>query len=136
MKYLSEYMEQAQSQAFENAGAFFAFSNKQFHEKKKEGITYVNMGANLICPKDKARDLRASLDTIYEAAIKQDVAENGIKVISREYFNYECQITCDTSEVFDAMESYKRLFPEMFTDEVIKSECKKAFALAVENDWF
>lgn len=136
MKYLSEYMEDAQTKAFENAGAFFAFGQKQFDEKKKEGITYVNMGAGLICPKDKADELEASLENIYEAAIKQDVAENGIKVISREYFNHECQLTHNTSEVFDAMESYKRLFPEMFTDEVIKIECKKAFALAVENDWF
>ena len=35
-------------------GAFFAFSQSQFDEQKKEGVIYVSMGAGLICPKAKA----------------------------------------------------------------------------------
>ena len=37
-------------------GAFFAFSQSQFDEQKKEGVIYVSMGAGLICPKENAEN--------------------------------------------------------------------------------
>ena len=55
MKYLINYIEEAQTKAFEKAGAFFAFSDKQFEEQKKEGVRYSYMGAGLICPKENQK---------------------------------------------------------------------------------
>jgi hypothetical protein len=36
MKYLSQYMEARQTEAFDKAKAFFAFGQNQFDEKKQE----------------------------------------------------------------------------------------------------
>ncbi|WP_444823022.1 DUF7659 family protein, partial [Vibrio parahaemolyticus] len=44
MKYLSDYTQQPQTALFDELGAFFAFSNKQFDEAKKKGIEYVSLG--------------------------------------------------------------------------------------------
>jgi len=38
MKYLTNYIEEEQTEALNRAGAFFAFSDKQFDEAKKEGV--------------------------------------------------------------------------------------------------
>lgn len=67
MKYLSHYLEEAQTKAFEKAGAFFAFSNSQFDEKKKDGVKYVDMGAGLICPKENMVTLARELNQATEA---------------------------------------------------------------------
>lgn len=130
-------MESAQSAAFEKHGAFFAFGNKQFEEKAKPELTYTNMGSGLICPKENAKALMDELDSIYEAAVKQDVEENGAeKIIEREYFNHETQLTGDLTDMLGAISGHREQFPELFTDELIKTVSKKCFDLAVENDWF
>lgn len=38
MKYLSDYIQQPQTALFDELGAFFAFSNKQFDEVKKKAL--------------------------------------------------------------------------------------------------
>lgn len=48
MKSATSYTEKQFSELLDKTGSFFAFSNKQFCEKKKEGIKYVNIGAGLI----------------------------------------------------------------------------------------
>lgn len=107
MKYLSHYVEKAQTEAFEKAGAFFAFSNSQFDEKKVEGVKYYNMGAGLICPKDTAKQLLADLDAIQASGIKQDLAENGKEgVIKRELNNHECYYTMDITDCVDKLKDY------------------------------
>jgi hypothetical protein len=137
MKYLSDYMEQAQTEAFNKFGAFFAFGNKQFEEKRKPDVQYVSMGAGLICPKESAKLLADALENIYQEAIKADVEENGAeKIIEREYFNHETQLTGDTYTMMGAISGHIEAFPELFTPELIHSTCKKCFDLAVENDWF
>lgn len=45
----------------ERIGGFFAFSNTQFDEQKKEGIEYVNVGQGLVIPKDKVEELKQFL---------------------------------------------------------------------------
>ena len=56
MKSLTNYTEEKTSKLLDETGAFFAFSNKQLDEGKKDGITYCSMGHGLICPTDKAKD--------------------------------------------------------------------------------
>ncbi|MGR5097050.1 DUF7659 family protein, partial [Vibrio maritimus] len=46
MKYLSDYTQEKQTALFNETGAFFAFSNQQFDEAKKDGVKYcrITMG--------------------------------------------------------------------------------------------
>jgi hypothetical protein len=52
MKYLSNYVEAAQTKLFNETGTFFAFSNKQYDDQAKAGIEYASLGAGIICPKE------------------------------------------------------------------------------------
>lgn len=107
MKYLSHYMEALQTAAFNKYGAFFAFSDLQFNEGKKENVKYVNMGTGLLCPKENAADLLAELDTIYKNAIKQDIAENGkAGIIERELHNHEAFYTGSIADTIDKLTDY------------------------------
>lgn len=137
MKYLSDYMESAQSRLWDENGAFFAFGNKQFEEKKKEGVKYASLGHGLICPTENAQKVINGLETIYQDAMRQDVEENGAEaIIRREYFNYESQISCSTVDALESLAGYRKQFPELFTDWLIAHTFKKCFRDAVENDWF
>jgi hypothetical protein len=137
MKYLSNYMETAQSNAFKLYGAFFAFGNKQYEEKAIPEIKYVSMGYGLICPYIWADSLSRELDNIYTNAIILDVEENGAeKIIEREYFNHETQLTGDKSGLMGAISGHMEKFPDKFTHSLINQICKNCFQKAVENDWF
>ncbi|WP_048662758.1 DUF7659 family protein, partial [Vibrio crassostreae] len=90
MKYLSHYIQDKQTQAFNEAGAFFAFSNQQFDDEKKEGVKYASLGMGLICPTDNVRQLMIRLYSIAQEGIAEDIKENGKKaIIRRELFNHE-----------------------------------------------
>lgn len=137
MKTLNDYTDTLTSKLFADNGAFFAFGNRQFDEKKQEGVTYVSLASGLICPKEKAKTVVTQFELIYNEAVRQQVAEFGAKeIIAHEYFNHETQITMDVTQVYDALETHIELFPELFTDEVINDVCVKCFKKAVDNDWF
>lgn len=107
MKYLSEYIQDAQTAAFEEAGAFFAFSTAQFNEAKTEGVKYSSLGGGLICPVGKGQELMDKLDAIVKAGIAQDIEENGKDgIINRELANHECYYTCDITSCVDCLEGY------------------------------
>lgn len=107
MKYLNDYTKEATSEAFKKAGAFFAFSDKQFEEEKKEGVKYVSMGAGLICPKETADQLVKDLKNATKNGIKKDIEENGEgKIIARELRNHEAFYTCDISDTMRALKAY------------------------------
>ena len=131
MKHLSDYIEEAQTVAFRNAGAFFAFSQRQFNEQKKTDTKYVNLGGGLICEKGREDQLCETLDKIAEDGIKQDVKENGKDaIIRRELFNHECQITMSPEECTRALKDYP----------ITEAEIFKAFPafmqLCCDNDYF
>ena len=108
MKYLRDYIEEGQTKAITKAGAFFAFSDKQFDEASKAGIKYVNLFAGLVCPKDTAKQLLVELEEVNEAGIKQDIAENGTEgVVKRELENHEAYYTGDISSTVDALSLYQ-----------------------------
>jgi len=107
MNYLSDYINDAQTELFNKVGAFFAFSNKQLEEKIKQGVKYANMGAGLICPVENAKELTSGLSNIQDKGIAKDIAENGIKaIIKRELYNHECYYTGDISDAIDVLEQY------------------------------
>jgi hypothetical protein len=117
MKYLTDYVQEKQTALFDKLGVFFAFSNKQLDEQKKEGVVYVSMGAGMICPKDNAKELHEGLNSIHDAGRAQDLAENGKKgVIHRELGNHEYSYTHDISDTVRALSGYG------LTDEEIQAE--------------
>lgn len=131
MKYLSDYMNDKQSALFEETGSFFAFSQKQYHEKRVEGVEYNTLGSGMICPKENVDKLVDGLKTIYDDAIEEDIAENGLKaIIHRELGNHEYQITGDISDTFDVLESYG------ISEQDIQDEISEYMQKCHDNDWF
>lgn len=107
MKYLNDYTEEAISAIMEKHGAFFAFSNRQFDEKKKEGIKYVQLGSGMICPSDNGITLMKEIIGVGERGRQQDLKENGREgVIERELYNHEAFYTGDIESTVDALEGY------------------------------
>ncbi len=107
MKYLQDYMNDRQTVALGKAGAFFAFSDKQFDEQKKPDVKYVSAGMGMICPKENVATLMTELDAIYKESIQQDIAENGLNaIIRRELNNHEAYYTNDIESTVSALSEY------------------------------
>jgi hydroxymethylpyrimidine pyrophosphatase-like HAD family hydrolase len=137
MKNLFEILKPKTAELFKNNGAFFAYSNKQFNEQKKEGIEYVNILGGLIGPKDKAKFILSEMERLYDESVIEHVKnETPEKIISYEYFNHETQLTGDINTIIDLFSEYTRLFPIEFSYENILKECDKCYKLAIKNDWF
>jgi hypothetical protein len=131
MKHLSDYTEKATTELMKYNGAFFAFGNKQFEEKKQDGVKYVHLFGGLICPKDNAKNIYSGLDKIRSKGIAKDIAENGLnKIIHREFANYECQISMDYTDAKNSLSDYP------ITDEDLAREWKIYFQDCIDNDYF
>lgn len=123
MKYLSDYTSEKLTQAFNEFGAFFAFSNKQFDEAKKEGVKYSSMGAGLICPVGNEKKLYDRLEKITKEGIAQDIAENGKNaIIRRELFNHECFYTGEICDCVEKLEEYGYSYDDIY--QVYSYICK------------
>jgi hypothetical protein len=132
MKYLSHYIEEAQTKAFKDNRTFFAFNKEQFEKGATIGIKkYTNMGLGMYCPSINAETVNKELKDIVTAGIKADIKDNGIKaIIHRELGNYECQITMDISDAVSALSGYP------ITQEDIQKEYKEFFQNCIDNDYF
>lgn len=132
MKYLSNYTENLQTELFNSAGAFFAFSQKQFDEKAVKAVKYASLGSGMICPKVNIDALINGLDSINTNGIAADIAENGIKpIIHRELANHEAQITGDIDDTVAKLADYPGI-----TRELIQGEYPAYFQHCVDNDYF
>lgn len=121
MKHLTDYIEKKQSKAFKKYGAFFAFGQKQFNEKRKEGVKYMNLGLGLICPSENASKLCEKLNKISKKGIKQDLRENGVDgVIVRELYNHECFYSGEWRNAIDALEGYN-----ITEEQIYQAYCKE-----------
>lgn len=108
MKYLSDYSQEAVSKALEKNGAFFAFSQAQLEEQKKEGVTYGALPGGLICPVANATQLLEELKAASQNAVKQDLEENGLDaIIERELANHECWYTGEIEDAVEALSIYE-----------------------------
>ena len=108
MKYLSDIVQEKQTELFEKTGAFFAFSNKQVDEGRN-GVPnedLIHMGAGLICPKVNKEELRQGLIDINAWGIEEDMKQGKLNVILRELGNYECWFTGDPTECIEALDDY------------------------------
>lgn len=131
MKYLSDYMNDSQTELFKKTGSFFAFSQDQFNKAKVEGVVYNTLGSGMICPKENIDELLDGLKSIHDKAIEQDIADNGVKaIIHRELGNHEYQITCDITDTFEALEPYG------VSEQDIQDELSEYMQKCHDNDWF
>ncbi len=131
MKSLQDYIEQGQTELFDTLGAFFAFGDEQFNEKKKEGVRYVSMGYGLIAPKENAKTLKEGIDNEYKRGIELRLKEYGLHRIAQyELGNYESQISMDYSTAHDVLKDYG------ITDEQMVAEWKIFWAECVKHDRF
>lgn len=137
MKYLSNYVEDAQTELFKETGAFFAFSNEQFSEgvkkvgaNKENKVMSFGMGGYVL---SKNIDLLINgLNNINKKGIELDIKENGIKnIIWRELANYETQITGDILNTVEALADYG-----ITSAEIRKVYKNDYFPHCVENDLF
>lgn len=111
MEYLSDYMQETQTELYKRLGAFFAFGNEQFEEKRVEGVEYCQMASGLIVPNENALAVVEGFENILNNAIDQDLAENGkAAIIRRELFNHECFYDGEINWAIDALSIYK--FPK------------------------
>ena len=128
MKYLSHYTDAPLTAALDNAGAFYAFGNDQFEERRKPGIKYVDMGMGLICPKENADQLFKDMQTAIANGIRADIEENGKeKIIIRELYNHECFYTGSIEDAIDKLKAYGIEEPE------IMAAYRKEYPTASEN---
>lgn len=112
IKYLSDYMKDAQSDLFQRCGVFWAFDQDQFDEWCKtvwadSNDKLVSIGDGWYCLKKNIDALKIGLEQIRQNAIKEDLAENGIeRIIWRELANHEAQVSFDLSDVVMQLEHY------------------------------
>ena len=107
MKNLSTYIDEKINHLFTKYNAFFAFSEKQFEEAKKENIKYVSRNRGLYHEADKSKEFDEEYKLIIKEAIEQDLEENGKEaIIERELKNYECYYANDINDVVTILKDY------------------------------
>ena len=111
MRYLSEIMENRQTNLFNKNKVFFAFSNKQFEsgiiEKKIPKLTkIVNIGQGMFCPSDNVKEVIEQIDIIYKESIVEDMKQGKDNVILRELSNHECFYTGDITDCVEKLSDY------------------------------
>lgn len=106
---------------FNSYGAFFAFSQKQFHDRAQKGIKYVNCGAGLIAPADIVEKMLDDIDEHYNKENQRILDEKGLdSCILYELLNHECYYTYNLTPAIEACkdrwnasaECVKRVFKE------------------------
>ncbi len=137
MKTHSDFINEELTKVYEEFGCFYAFSNKQFLEQRKEGVKYAQFGSGLIGPADKGQEILTAIENaITKGAQARLEAHGATAIIEYEYFNHETQITGDLSDMKAALGIYREIAPDLFTDEIISKAAAICYQKAVENDWF
>lgn len=107
MTNLRTYTEQAMTEAYTKAGAFYAFGQSQFDEQKKPDTVYVDMGYGLVCPKDTADQLKQDINNVTAQGIQKDIEVNTIpNIIKRELYNTEAFYSGDITDTYNYLKAY------------------------------
>ena len=131
MKHQSDYIETPRQKLFKKCGAFYAFSNKQFEEKREPNTKYIHLGHGLLVRKQDRDQLLDGLEQIQSKAIKQDLKDHTKKeIIWRELANHECHYDGELQPIYDKL----LLYP--ITKEEIDKEYQKYYLYCCENDLF
>jgi|14_taG_2_1085336.scaffolds.fasta_scaffold48076_1 hypothetical protein len=113
--------------AMEKHGAFWAFSNKQLDEQKKEGVEYVGLNGGLVAPKESVVQLMKDIAKVGRERAQNDLDANTKKeIIHRELANYETFITGDITDTVNALASHG------ITREDVQAEYPEYYNEAIE----
>ncbi len=117
--------------ALKKHGGFFAFSNEQFDEQKKEGVKYSSLGSGLIVPKVNADELIKDINTATDLNIEDDLTRNTkTEIILRELANHEAQITGSITDTVEALKGYD------ITREEVQAEFRGYLDNCIEHNVF
>ncbi|MEH6454859.1 MAG: hypothetical protein V7749_00925 [Cocleimonas sp.] len=105
---MSHFIQNKQTELFNELGVFFAFGKEQFEEQKKAGVEYCTvLGAGDYVPKAKAKEFAERLSAIHREGREKALAEKGIdRIIEEELANHECFYTGEIEDAVDALEVY------------------------------
>jgi hypothetical protein len=107
MKTLSTYTEEKINVLLAKYNGFFAFSQNQFEEAKKQNIECVYRGGGLYHEAGKQKEFDADYELMIKEAIEQDLKENGKEaIIKRALSNYESYYTYDISDAVESLKDY------------------------------
>jgi hypothetical protein len=113
--------EKKRNQLINDCNVFFAFSNEQFAEGKKnnpiaEGEKYVSIGAGGYMPKSKYKLFSDGLDNInkWEKSEIKKVKENKEKHILFELRNHECFYIGDINDVIHYLPYNRKDIQQVF----------------------
>lgn len=113
-----EEQENKISTMFTELEIFFAFSNEQFKNGKKEGVTYVKYLSGMLVPKENVDRLNDELKRInYETqqCFQQQISMN--KYIRYELINHEVFYTGDTASILGLVQLY---YPNCTIEDIQK----------------
>lgn len=96
------------TEVFNKHDVFFAFSNKQVEEQKKEGVEYIynsslNMFYNIKSKDTIYKDMEEAIDKAIAIDKEQNTKE---AIILRELLNYECFYTGSPRDAIEALKDY------------------------------
>lgn len=112
-------------------GAFFAFSAQQYNAEALPGVDYIRLYAGMLCPFDNVKTVMNGLDSLSDEKIQYELSNNTIKVIIWDSLaNYECQISGDYSDAYEALKPYG------ITDADIKKEWPGYYQNCIAKDYF
>lgn len=106
------------SAMFEEFGIFFAFSEQQFEQSRKEGVEYVSGFGGMIIPKENVKLLNGRINRIHEetaARMRKHVPME--EYILYELYNHEAFYTGEVNEVLKLARSY---YPDCTLENVYK----------------
>lgn len=100
-------IQNQQGALFDEMGAFFAISNKEFNESIKEGVQYVQGFCGILVPKVNSKVFHERLNEIHKQAKERDLKENGMAVImQREFASQECGYTWHYRDAKEALSHF------------------------------
>ena len=114
---MSSYIQEKQTELFQELGVFFAFGNKQFEEIKEDGVDYCTvLGAGDCVPKDKAKEFVDRLSIIHQEGREKELAEIGIDaIIEEQLVNHEAFYTGDIEDTVDSLAGYDVTYEQVRT---------------------
>lgn len=105
---MSTFVQEKQTELFNELGVFFAFSSKQFEEQRQAGVEYCSvLSAGDCVPRENAKEFSKRLSAIHKTGREKELAEKGIdKIIEEQLTNHECFYTGDIQDAIDSLDGY------------------------------
>lgn len=125
---LQKEQNEKMSALFKELGIFFAYSQSQINEQKKEGITYVDAGMGMIVPKQNVKNFWEKFDKLSEEMIADFKANVPMDdYIHYELVNHECFYTGNYGKIIEqvqtlysqcTMEDIRRVYYKHVDEEI------------------